>query len=96
MRSMTNSPVALAREALKVAQASLSPYSSPFSRKEFTQYQLFAIIQMLDDVSNLRGALGLKKVPHHSTLSYAQKRLLKKGLSSSSWEPFSTTPAPSA
>ena len=110
MRSMTKSPVALAREGLKVAEAGLSPYSSPFSRKDFTQHQLFAIlvlrqffktdyrgiIQMLHDFSDLRSTLGLKKVPHYSTLCYAQQRLLKKGLSSSSWEPFSSAPAPSA
>lgn len=94
MRAMTNSPVAVAREALRVGQAGLETYSSHFSRKDFTQPQLFAIlvlrlffktdyrgvVQLLHDFSDLRAVLGLKKVPHYSTLCYAEERLLKKGL----------------
>jgi len=90
---MTKSPLRLAREALKLAQQALSRYSNRFSRRDFTQAQLFAIlalrqffrtdyrgiVQMLEDFSDLRKALGLKKVPHYSTLCYAQQRLLKKG-----------------
>jgi len=34
---------------------------------------------MLQDFSDLRSARGLKKVPHYSTLCYAEARLLKKG-----------------
>lgn len=93
---MTKSPVRLAREALKAAQKALPRYSNRFSRRDFTQAQLFAIlalrqffktdyrgiVQMLEDFSDLRKALGLKKVPHYSTLCYAQQRLLKRGLSS--------------
>jgi hypothetical protein len=37
-----------------------------------------------DDFPDLRGDLGLAKVPDHSTLCYAEQRLLKKGSSSSS------------
>ncbi len=106
MRSMTKSPVALAKEALKVARGALPAYSSRFSKKQFTQAQLFAIlalrqffktdyrgiVQMLHDFSDLRKALKLKKVPHYSTLCYAQKRLLKKGLSSRLSELFSSEP----
>ena len=101
---MTKSPVALAREALKVGQGGLARYSSRFSRRDFTQPQLFAIlvlrqffktdyrgvVQLLEDLSDLRKALHLKKVPHYSTLCYAEKRLLKKGLSSR----FSQLPSP--
>jgi hypothetical protein len=90
MRSMTKSPVALAREALKIGQSGLARYSSQFSRKDFTQPQLFAIlalrqffktdyrgvVQLLADLSDLRKALGLEKVPHYSTLCYAEGRLL--------------------
>lgn len=96
MRSMTKSPIALAREALAVAEAALPAYSSQFSKKDFTQPQLFAVlalrqffradyrgtVEMLRDFSELRSVLKLKKVPHYSTLCYAEKRLLKKGLSS--------------
>lgn len=89
---MTKSPVALARVAYGVAQKSLPAYSSKFSRKDYTQHQLFALLSLriflgvdlrgliafLVDWSDLRKALDLKKIPHYSTLSYAQKRLLKK------------------
>ena len=91
---MTKSPVALAQMALKAAQEGIETYSSHFSRKDFTQPRLFAIlalkqffstdyrgvIQYLHDFSDLRQALKLKRVPHYSTLCYAEKRLLKKGL----------------
>ncbi|HUW58511.1 MAG TPA: transposase [Planctomycetota bacterium] len=99
VRSMTKSPVAVAREALQVGEAGLPLYASRFSKKDFTQPQLFAmlvlrqffktdyrgIVQMLHDLSDLRRVLRLKKVPHYSTLCYAEQRLLKKGLFSRSW-----------
>ena len=95
---MTKSPRAVAREALRLAQEALPAYSSKFSRKDFTQHQLFALlalktfcktdyrglVQMLRDFAELRQDLGLDKVPHHSTLCYAEQRLLKKGSSSCS------------
>lgn len=93
-RKMTKSPVALVKEAFRAAQASLPTYSSHYSRKDFTQHQLFSIlalriffktdyrgiIQLLYDFPDLRKHLGLKKIPHYSTLCYAEQRLLKKGL----------------
>jgi hypothetical protein len=96
---MTKSPRAVAREALGVAQEALPAYSSKFSRKDYTQHQLFALLalktffktdyrgvaQMLADFSDLREDLGLAEVPHYSTLCYAAKRLLKKGSSSGSF-----------
>ena len=95
---MTKSPRAVAREALRLAREALPAYSSKYSRKDFTQHQLFAILALktflktdyrgvvafLDDFAELRGDLGLAKVPHYSTLCYAEQRLLKKGTSSSS------------
>jgi hypothetical protein len=89
---MTRSPLALARTALKVATQALPTYSSKYSRQDFTQHQLIAIlvlrqffrtdlrsmIQWLEDFRELRETLQLKKVPHYSTLSYAERRLLKK------------------
>jgi hypothetical protein len=94
-RSMTRSPVALARMALRVSREGLPAYSSKFSKKDFTQPQLFTIlvlkqffktdyrgiVQLLADLPDLQRVLELKKVPHYSTLKYAQDRLLKKGLS---------------
>jgi hypothetical protein len=95
---MTQSPRAVAREALRLAQESLPAYSSKYSRQDFTQHQLFAIlalktffkkdyrgvVALLDDFAELRQDLGLDKVPHYSTLCYAAGRLLKKGRPSSS------------
>lgn len=96
---MTKSPRAVAQEALRLAQETLPPYSSVRSRKDFTQHQLFAILSLktflkvdyrgvvavLKDFAELRDDLGLThKVPHYSTLSYAEGRLLKGGSSSTS------------
>ena len=107
---MTKSPVALAKEALAVAQGALPAYSSKYSKKDFTQPQLFAmlalrqffktdfrgVVELLRDFSDLRRALKLKKVPHYSTLCYAEQRLVKKGLWSRSCEPVSGAQANSA
>ena len=95
---MTKSPRAVAREALRLAQEALPAYSSRFSRKDFTQHQLFAVLALktflktdyrgvvafLRDFAELRDELGLAKVPDHSTLCYAEQRLLKKGRSCAS------------
>jgi hypothetical protein len=43
---MTKPPWALAREAMRVARESLPAYSSKFSRKGFTQHQLFAVLAL--------------------------------------------------
>ncbi len=79
---MTKSPRAVAQEALRLAQERLPPYSAVRSRKDFTQHQLFAILSLkiflktdyrgvvafLADFAELRAELGLKKVPHYSTI----------------------------
>lgn len=93
MRAMTKSPLRLAHEALMLGQAALPRYSGRFSRHDYTQAQLFAIlvlkvflktdfrgvVAMLAEWPDLRDALGLGKVPHYSTLCYAQERLLAEG-----------------
>jgi hypothetical protein len=93
LRRMTKSPVRLAREALVVANEALPAYSAVHSPKKFTQPQLFAIlvlrqffktdyrgiIALLEDMKDLRESLGLKALPHYSTLCYAEQRLIKKG-----------------
>src|SRR5262249_8364402 len=95
---MTKSPRAVAREALRLARVALPAYSSPYSRRDYTQHQLFAVlalktflktdycgvVQILVDFAELRDDLGLTKVPNDSTLCYAEQRLLKRGTSSSS------------
>lgn len=109
MRSATKSPLALAREALYVAQASLPMYSDVRSRKTYTQHQLFALlvvrqflktdyrglVEMVSEWSDLREVLGLESVPHYSTLCYAESRLLKKGLWPPCSPPFSSGLTPS-
>jgi len=89
---MTKSPRRVAREALAVAQAALPAYTCPTSRQDYTQAQLFAILSLktflrtdyrgvvavLADFPELRADLGLTRVPHYSTLCYAEKRLLQK------------------
>jgi len=103
---MTRSPVAVARMALRVARDALPRYSCKFSRQDYTQHQLFAIlvlkqffqtdyrgiVQYLDDFSDLRRVLKLKRVPNYGTLCYAHKRLLKRGLSIPFLPPFSVQP----
>ena len=92
-RAMSKSPKQVALSALDVARGSLPAYSDAHSPKTFTQHQLFAIatlrkffrvdyrgiVAILLDSSDLRRALGLKKVPHFSTLCYAEQRLFKGG-----------------
>jgi hypothetical protein len=95
---MTKSPRAVAREALRLAQEALPAYASKFSRKDFTQHQLFAllalktflktdyrgVVALLADFAELRQDLGLEELPHYSTLCKAERRLLKRGSSSCS------------
>jgi hypothetical protein len=99
---MTKSPRAVVREALRLAREAVPAYSSKFSRKDFTQHQLIALltlktflktdyrglVQMLVDFRELREDLGIDKPPHYSTLCKAEQRLLKKG------RPFSSSSSP--
>lgn len=98
---MTKSPRAVVREALRLARGALPAYSSKYSRKDFTQHQLFAVlalktflktdyrgvVQMLADFAELREELGLSEVPHYSTLCYAARRLKRGSPSCSSTVP---------
>ena len=99
---MTKSPRAVAREALALVREAIPAYSSKYSRQDFTQHQLFAllalktffktdyrgVVALLGDFTELRDDLGLQKVPHYSTLCKAEQRLLKRGRSFS----FSSRP----
>jgi len=76
---------------LAVGSASFSDYSHRYSPKTFTQPQKFAclvlktffktdyrgICQILSELSDLRAVLGLKKVPHFTTLQKASRQLLR-------------------
>ena len=90
MSRTTKSPRAVALEALAVGEAALPLYSHPCSPKKFTQPQLFAclvlkaffktdyrgVAAILADCADLAAALGLKCVPHFTTLQKACERLL--------------------
>jgi hypothetical protein len=92
-RVATRSPVALAKKALEVARHAIPAYASKYSKRDFTQHQLLAVlalaqffktddrgvVALLADLSDLRDTLGLKKVPHHTTLFHARQRLAKRG-----------------
>jgi transposase len=91
-RPMSKSPMAVARVAIAIGQQALPPYSSKFSPRRYTQAQLFAclvlmqffktdyrgICQLLSDIHTLRRVLGLKRVPHYSTLCSAHQRLMRQ------------------
>jgi Transposase domain (DUF772) len=93
-REMSKSPKRIAQQALEAARRSLPPYGAKHSPKKFTQHQLFAmatlrqffrtdyrgIVALLEDSSDLRDVLGLRSVPHYSTLAYAEKRFSQGGL----------------
>jgi hypothetical protein len=92
LRRTTRSPVALARKALQIASEAMPAYASKFSKRDFTQHQLLAmlvlkqffktddrgLVELLKDLPDLRSVLGIRKVPHFTTLFQAQKRLAKK------------------
>jgi hypothetical protein len=93
-RVMSKSPKQVAAQALEAAKQSLPAYSATHSPKKYTQHQHFAIaalrqffrvdhrgiVAILEDSSDLRSVLALKKVPRFSTLAYAEKRLFKRGV----------------
>src|SRR5260370_416922 len=100
MPSMSRSPLQVAHEAFCLAKRRLQPYSSKFSRKDYTQAQHYALLvlkhffkttfrglrQIALEWSDLRRVLDLGEdcVPHWTTLEKAEKRLLKKGVLSDS------------
>lgn len=90
MRRMSKSAVRVAREALAAGRAALPEYGSRFSRRDYTQAQLFAllvlrqflrtdyrgVVALVAEWTELRRTLGLTKVPHYSTLAHASRRIL--------------------
>ena len=77
--------------ALAAGKEAFSDYSHKYSPHKFTQPQLFAclvlkefekkdyrgVVQLLRDWPELREAIGLKAVPHFTTLQKASRRLLR-------------------
>lgn len=90
MYKTTKSPRKVLLVAHTVAVESLAAYSHLFSPKKFTQPQLFAILvlkefmrcdyrkvtALLKDCPELGETIGLKQVPHFTTIQKASKRLL--------------------
>jgi hypothetical protein len=80
------------RRELQTAKEELPLYTSKYSRKEFTLHQLYAILSLREELDagyrtitilleiypELKNALGIKSIPHYSTLAYAYKRLPNK------------------
>ena len=97
MAHTSKSPVKVAREALQVGQQALPDFGHKHSPKLYTQAQLFAILSLrqffrtdyrgivaiLQDSSDLRHTLSLKRVPHYTTLCQAARRFEKRGLGTS-------------
>ena len=89
---MTDSPLGFAQQAVAVARAALPAYTSKYSRKDFTQHQLVALLAVkaflkvgyrrlvafLRDWAELRDALGLTELPHYTTIQKTAPRLKKK------------------
>ena len=89
MRKTTKSPLAVVRAGLKAAKC-LPLYSHKFSPKKFTQHQFFAIlalktflkldyrgvVETIKDWPKMKRTLGLKSVPTHNAVWYAEKRIL--------------------
>lgn len=90
MSLTSKSPAAVLRAALEVAEQCLPAYSHRCSPKKFTQHQLFACLVLknflktdyrgvtaqLQDCPSLQELLGLRHVPHYTTLQKAARRLL--------------------
>jgi hypothetical protein len=90
MATTSKSPKRVLLAALAVAEQALAKYSHRLSPKKFTQHQLFAclvlksflktdyrgVVAHLADCPSLVALLGLKQVPHYTTLQKAARRLL--------------------
>jgi hypothetical protein len=91
MSSMSKSLVKMMKRAHEVASRVLPDYSHRFSPKKFTQAQLFAclvlklflrtdyrgVCEMLSDAPSFCAAIGLRGVPHFTTLQKSERRLLQ-------------------
>lgn len=86
------SPLRVARRALDVGSQALAPYAHRSSPKVYTQPQLFACLvpktffrtdyrgiqRLLSDCPELPKALGMRRIPHFTTLHKASGRLLRQ------------------
>lgn len=93
LSTRSKSPLTLAKTALEAAKEAIPQYSSRFSRHDYTQHQLYALVALrrllktdyrgleatLRDWTELRDALGLSRVPDHSTIQRAARRFRGEG-----------------
>ena len=91
MQRTAKSPRKVTLEAFEVSKQTLPAYSHRLSPKKFTQHQLFAllilkihqqqdyrgVVEQLADMPELVKDLGLKAIPHYTTLQKASERLLR-------------------
>lgn len=91
MSTTSKSPRQVLRYAYELGQECLPEYSHSFSPRKFTQAQLFAclvlkssfkldyrgVAQLLSDSPDLCQVIGLKQIPHYTTLQKSAARLLK-------------------
>jgi Transposase DDE domain len=90
MSMLIKSPRLVARRALAAGQAALRCYAHQYSPKKYTRPQLFACLVLkaffktdyrgiaiyLEDLPDLAAVLGLRHIPHWTTLQKASRRLL--------------------
>jgi Transposase DDE domain len=90
MNKLSKSPLSVARHAFALAKEHLPPYAHRYSPKTYTQPQLFVclvlktffrtdyrgLVGILSDFDAIQAYLGLKRVPHYTTLQKASRRLL--------------------
>jgi len=90
MSMTTKSPLKILREAHEVGSRTFELYAHEYSPRKFTQPQIFAclvlkaffcmdyrgICEVMKDSRDFREAVGLKSVPHFTTLQKQSKSLL--------------------
>src|SRR5579871_5639397 len=91
MSKTSKSPRRILLTAYELASGVLPQYSHVYSPKKFTLPQLFAclviksamkldyrgVAELLRDSSDLQQSIGLKNVPHYTTIQKGAARLLK-------------------
>ena len=96
MAATSKSPRKILTVGYLIGKLALPDYAHKFSPKTYTQPQLFACLvlkeflhrdyrgleDLLKDTPDLAAAIELKRVPDHSTLQKAAKRLLRAELAS--------------
>lgn len=92
MGKTSKSPKQILLKAYEIGARALPDYSNKHSPQTFTQAQLFAclvlkaffqtdyrgIVEILNDLDELRETIDLPRLPHFTTLQKAEKRLLDK------------------